>query len=101
LVAAARLAPVRFRFSRRTARKDVNRLIALFGCVPYLGLRSLFYGRFIRAHLSRDFLRFYSPLGALGAVAEQVAPSKLSAMPQVNVDRFMATVYDLPAEFSR
>jgi asparagine synthase (glutamine-hydrolysing) len=58
---------------------------------------SLFYGRFIRAHLSRDFLRFYSPLGALAAVAEQVAPAKLSAMPQVNVDRFMATIYDLPA----
>jgi asparagine synthase (glutamine-hydrolysing) len=77
--------------------KDVNRLIALFGCVPYLGLRSLFYGRFIRAHLSRDFLRFYSPLGALAALAEQVAPAKLGAMPQVNVDRFMAAIYDLPA----
>jgi Asparagine synthase len=78
-------------------KKDVDRLVALFGCVPYLGLRSLFYGRFIRAHLSRDFLRFYSPLGALAAAAEQVAPAKLSAMPQVNVDRFMATIYDLPA----
>jgi asparagine synthase (glutamine-hydrolysing) len=77
--------------------KDVNRLIGLFGCVPYLGLRSLFYGRFIRAHLSRDFLRYYSPLSALVSLAEQVAPAKLSAMPQVNVDRFMATTYDLPA----
>jgi asparagine synthase (glutamine-hydrolysing) len=77
--------------------KDIKRLNALFGCVPYLGLRSLFYGRFIRAHLSRDFLRYYSPLGALGSLAEQVAPVKLSAMPQVNVDRFMATTLDLPA----
>jgi asparagine synthase (glutamine-hydrolysing) len=77
--------------------KDVNRLIHLFGCVPYLGLRSLFYGRFIRAHLSRDFLRYYSPLGALSSLAEEVRPAKLAAMPQVNVDRFMALTYDLPA----
>ena len=77
--------------------KDIKRLNALFGCVPYLGLRSLFYGRFIRAHLSRDFLRYYSPLGALAALAEQLAPVKLSSMPQVNVDRFMATTCDLPA----
>jgi asparagine synthase (glutamine-hydrolysing) len=77
--------------------KDVNRLIHLFGCVPYLGLRSLFYGRFIRALLSRDFLRYYSPLGALSSLAEEVRPSKLSTMPQVNVDRFMALTYDLPA----
>jgi asparagine synthase (glutamine-hydrolysing) len=77
--------------------KDVNRLIHLFGCVPYLGLRSLFYGRFIRALLSREFLHYYSPLGALSSLAEEVGPSKLSTMPQVNVDRFMALTYDLPA----
>lgn len=78
-------------------KKDVNRLTHLFGCVPYLGLRALFYGRFIRAHLSRDFLRYYSPLNALSSLAEQVQFAKLSAMPQVNVDRFMALSYDLPA----
>ena len=78
--------------------KDMeHRLNALFGCVPYVGLRSLFYGRFIRAHLSRDFLRYYSPLGALAALAERFARVKLSSMPQVNVDRFMATTCDLPA----
>ena len=74
--------------------KDIKRLNALFGCGPYLGLRSLFYSRFIRAHLSRDFLRYYSPLGAL---AEQLAPVELNTMPQVNVDRFMASTCDLPA----
>jgi asparagine synthase (glutamine-hydrolysing) len=77
--------------------KDINRLTKLFGCVPYLGLRSLFFGRFIRAHISRDFLRYYSPLGALSSLAEEVGPAKLSSMPQVNVDRFMAITYDLPA----
>jgi asparagine synthase (glutamine-hydrolysing) len=39
--------------------KDIQRLMNLFGCVPYLGLRSLFYGRFIRAQLNRDFVRYY------------------------------------------
>jgi asparagine synthase (glutamine-hydrolysing) len=77
--------------------KDVTRVTKLFGCVPYLGLRSLFYGRFIRAHLSRDFLHYYSPLSALSSLAEEIGHSQLSAMPQVNVDRFMAITYDLPA----
>jgi asparagine synthase (glutamine-hydrolysing) len=77
--------------------KDVKRLTHLFGCVPYLALRALFYGRFIRAHLNRDFLHHYSPLAALSSLAELVRPFKLSAMPQVNVDRFMALTYDLPA----
>lgn len=77
--------------------KDINRLRNIFGCVPYLGLRSLFYGRFIRAHLSRDFLRYYSPLGALAALAEEVRPVGLSTMPQINIDRYMALGYDLPA----
>jgi asparagine synthase (glutamine-hydrolysing) len=77
--------------------KDINRLQHIFGCVPYLGLRSLFYGRFIRGQLSRDFLQHYSPLNVLAALAEELRPVGFGAMPQVNIDRHMALAYDLPA----
>jgi asparagine synthase (glutamine-hydrolysing) len=77
--------------------KDINRLIALFGCAPYLGRRALFYARFIRAQLNRDFLRYFSPLGALQLLAEELRPVKVRTMTPVNVDRFLALTYDLPA----
>lgn len=77
--------------------KDIDRLRRLFGCVPYLGLRALFYGRFIRAHLSEDFLRYFSPPGALELLAEELRPVKIGTMTPTNADRFLALKYDLPA----
>jgi len=77
--------------------KDINRLIDLFGCAPYLGQRALFYARFIRAQLNRDFLRYFSPLGALQLRAGELRPLKIRTMTPVNLDRFLALTYDLPA----
>jgi asparagine synthase (glutamine-hydrolysing) len=77
--------------------KDFNRLRALFGCTPYLGQRALFYGRFIRAHLNRDFLRYFSPLGALELLAQELRSAVVTPMTPLNADRFLALRYDLPA----
>jgi asparagine synthase (glutamine-hydrolysing) len=77
--------------------KDVNRLRPLFGCTPYLGLRALFYGRFIRPLLSRDFLRYFSPLGTLELIGQELRSLNGKAMSPTNADRFLALRYDLPA----
>jgi asparagine synthase (glutamine-hydrolysing) len=77
--------------------KDLNRLRALFGCTPYLGQRALFYGRFIRAHLNRDFLRYFSPLSALELLAQELRSAVVTPMTPLNADRFLALRYDLPA----
>lgn len=77
--------------------KDCNRLRALFDCTPHLGLRALFYGRLIRPFLSRDFLPYFSPLGALEQIRQDFEFTALPAMTQMNVDRFLALRYDLPA----
>jgi asparagine synthase (glutamine-hydrolysing) len=77
--------------------KDLNRLRALFGCTPYLGQRALFYGRFIRAHLNHDFLRYFSPLGALELLGQDLRSAVVSPMTPMNADRFLALRYDLPA----
>ena len=77
--------------------KDCNRLRALFACTPHLGLRALFYGRLIRPFLSRDFMRYFSPLGALGLIRQELQSVKVGAMTPTNMDRFLALRYDLPA----
>jgi asparagine synthase (glutamine-hydrolysing) len=77
--------------------KDINRLTPLFGCAPYLGLRALFYGRVIRAHLNRDFVRYFSPLGALESIGQELRSLELGPMSPTNADRFLALKYDLPA----
>jgi asparagine synthase (glutamine-hydrolysing) len=77
--------------------KDGNRLRALFACTPHLGLRALFYGRLIRPFLSRDFLPYFSPLGALEQIRQNLEFTAVPAMTQMNVDRFLALRYDLPA----
>jgi asparagine synthase (glutamine-hydrolysing) len=78
-------------------KKDIDRLMPLFGCTPYLALRALFYGRFIRALLTDDFRHYFSPLGALELVAEDFRSAKVKAMTPTNADRFLALKYDLPA----
>jgi asparagine synthase (glutamine-hydrolysing) len=77
--------------------KDSNRLRALFACTPHLGLRALFYGRFIRPFLSRDFLPYFSPLGALEQIRQNLEFTAAPAMTEMNVDRLLALRYDLPA----
>jgi asparagine synthase (glutamine-hydrolysing) len=77
--------------------KDCNRLRALFDCTPHLGLRALFYGRLIRPFLSRDFLPYFSPLGALEQIRRNLEFAAVPAMTQMNTDRFLALRYDLPA----
>jgi len=78
-------------------KKDADRLMPLFGCSPYLALRALFYGRFIRALLTDDFCHYFSPLGALELVAEDFRSAKVKATTPTNADRFLALKYDLPA----
>ena len=77
--------------------KDCNRLRAMFDCTPHLGLRALFYGRLIRPFLNRDFLPYFSPLGALEQIRQDFEFTAVPAMTQMNVDRFLALRYDLPA----
>jgi asparagine synthase (glutamine-hydrolysing) len=77
--------------------KDLNRLRTLFGCTPYLGQRALLYGRFIRAHLNRDFLRYFSPLSALELLGQELRSAVVTPMTPMNADRFLALRYDLPA----
>lgn len=77
--------------------KDLNRLRALFACAPHLGLRALFYGRAIRTVLGRDFRYYFSPLGALEKIAQQVRCDNAGVMTPTNLDRFLALRYDLPA----
>jgi asparagine synthase (glutamine-hydrolysing) len=77
--------------------KDRNRLKALFSCAPHLGARALFYARLIRPFLSRDFLQYFSPQRALQGVRFNLSANALDAMSPINVDRFLALKYDLPA----
>jgi asparagine synthase (glutamine-hydrolysing) len=77
--------------------KDINRLKNIFACTPHLGLRSLFYGRWIRNLLSRDFLRYFSPLGTLELIKQEIGSNEIAAMTPANLDRFLALRYDLPA----
>ena len=62
-----------------------------------MGQRALFYARFIRAHLSRDFRRYFSPVGALQRLAEDLRSHQGEPMTLTNVDRYLALKYDLPA----
>ena len=75
--------------------KDLNRLRAVFGSAPYLGLRALFYSRMIRPFLNRDFIRHFSPLRALETISQDL--HSIAPMTATNLDRFLALKYDLPA----
>jgi asparagine synthase (glutamine-hydrolysing) len=77
--------------------KDINRLKNLFACAPHLGLRTLFYGRWIRNLLSPDFLRYFSPLGTLELIRQEIGSNEIAAMTPTNLDRLLALRYDLPA----
>jgi asparagine synthase (glutamine-hydrolysing) len=77
--------------------KDINRLKNIFACAPHLGLRALFYGRLIRNVLSRDFLRYFSPLGTLELIRQEIGANEIATMTPTNLDRFLALRYDLPA----
>ncbi len=77
--------------------KDINRLRPLFGCTPYLGLRTLLYSRLIRPLLNRDFRRYFSPLTALEVMGQDFRSHNVGTMSRTNVDRFLAIKYDLPA----
>jgi asparagine synthase (glutamine-hydrolysing) len=77
--------------------KDVARLRSLFGCAPYLGVRSLFYGRLVRRLLNPDFRPCFSPVAALDSVAKELLSVNGGAMTPTNVDRLLALKYDLPA----
>jgi asparagine synthase (glutamine-hydrolysing) len=76
---------------------DIAALNRLFGSAPHLGQRALFYARFVRAHLSRDFLHYFSPVGALQTLAEDLRSAEAEPMTLTNVDRYLALKYDLPA----
>ena len=76
---------------------DLAALTRLFGCAPHLGQRALFYARFVHAHLSRDFRRYFSPVGALQSLAADLRSAEGEPMTLTNVDRFLALKYDLPA----
>jgi asparagine synthase (glutamine-hydrolysing) len=76
---------------------DIDRLKVLFACAPHLGVRALFYGRWIRKLLNRDFRRYFSPLGALELIEREMASDNVGAMSPTNLDRFVALRYDLPA----
>lgn len=77
--------------------KDINRLKKIFNGTPHLGLRALFYGRWIRNLLSREFARYFSPLSALELIGQEIASDDVGAMTPTNLDRFVALRYDLPA----
>ena len=77
--------------------KDINRLKKIFACTPHLGLRTLFYGRWIRNLLSRDFVRYFSPLSTLELIRQEIGSDEIAAMTPTNLDRFAALRYDLPA----
>jgi asparagine synthase (glutamine-hydrolysing) len=77
--------------------KDINRLKNIFACAPHLGLRTLFYGRWIRNLLSRDFLHHFSPLGTLELIKHEIGSNEIAAMTPTNLDRFLALRYDLPS----
>ncbi len=84
-------------FPSAPREKDCNRLRALFACTPHMGLRALFYGRLIRPFLSRDFVRYFSPLRALESIRQDLHSNAVAAMTPTNLDRFLALKYDLPA----
>jgi asparagine synthase (glutamine-hydrolysing) len=77
--------------------KDVARLTAIFGCAPYLGVRSLFYARLIRRLLKPEIRCCFSPIAALELIGKEVRAVGGSAMTPTNVDRLLALKYDLPA----
>ena len=77
--------------------KDVARLRSLFGCAPYLGVRSLFYGRLVRRLLNPEFRPCFSPIAALESVAKELLSINGEAMTPTNIDRLLAIKYDLPA----
>jgi asparagine synthase (glutamine-hydrolysing) len=76
---------------------DIAALVGLFGSAPHIGQRALFYARFVRPHLSRDFLHCFSPVGALQTLAADLRSHQAEPMTLTNVDRFLALKYDLPA----
>ena len=77
--------------------KDITRLKTLFGCVPHLALRALFYRRLIRPLLNRDFARYFSPFDALEMVRLELQSANVGTMSVTNINRFLALRYDLPA----
>ena len=77
--------------------KDVARLRSLFGCAPYLGVRSLFYGRLVRRLLNPEFRPYFSPIATLESVAKELRSVNGEVMTPTNVDRLLALKYDLPA----
>jgi asparagine synthase (glutamine-hydrolysing) len=77
--------------------KDLNRLRHIFACAPHLGMRTLFYGRWIRNLLSRDFRRYYSPLATLEKIKREIESDDAGKLSRTNLDRFVALRYDLPA----
>jgi len=76
---------------------DIAALNRLFGSAPHLGQRALFYARFIRAHLSREFRPCFSPASALRTLAEDLRSAQAEPMTSTNADRYLALRYDLPA----
>jgi len=66
--------------------KDVARLRSLFGCAPYLGVRSLFYGRLVRRLLNPEFRPYFSPIATLESVAKELRSVNGEAMTPTNVD---------------
>jgi asparagine synthase (glutamine-hydrolysing) len=77
--------------------KDVVRLTAIFGCAPYLGMRSLFYARLIRRLLKPEVRSCFSPIAALEVIGKEVRAAGGSTLTPTNVDRLLALKYDLPA----
>jgi asparagine synthase (glutamine-hydrolysing) len=77
--------------------KDVQRLMPIFGCVPFVGLRALYYARLLRPFLNRDFVRYFSPVADLRVLREDFAAYDFAAMTPTTANRLLALRHDLPA----
>jgi asparagine synthase (glutamine-hydrolysing) len=77
--------------------KDVSRLMPIFGCTPFVGLRALYYARLLRPFLNRDFVRYFSPVAGLHKLREDFASFDFAAMTATNANRLLALRHDLPA----
>jgi asparagine synthase (glutamine-hydrolysing) len=86
--------PVFFAMPRE---KDIHRLMPIFGCTPFVGLRALYYARLLRPFLSRDFVRYFSPVSDLRILREDFASYDFAAMTPTNANRLLALRHDLPA----
>jgi asparagine synthase (glutamine-hydrolysing) len=78
-------------------KKDLDRVRDWFGYTPYFGLRATVYARHVVRFLSRDFLLYFSPLGALESIGQEAQWLGATEMTAMNMDRFLALRYDLPA----